>query len=459
MIASDNKKITLIIITLSSFLTPYMGSSINVALPSIGKEFQMDTILLSWVASAYLLSSAMFLVPFGRIADIYGRKRIFKYGILIFTISSFLSGISLCSEMLIGIRVLQGIGGSMIFGTGIAILTSVFPVGERGKVLGINVATVYAGLSLGPVLGGFLTHHLGWRSVFFTNVPIGILVISLVFWKLKEDWVEARGEKFDFIGSLIYSVTLISIMLGFSQLPETFGGILIFVGIIAFIFFLVWENKIESPVLNIKLLKENSVFKFSNLSALINYSATFAVTFLLSLYLQYIKKLSPDEAGMILVFQPAVMSFFSPFVGRLSDKIEPRILSSIGMALTVIGLFLLSFLSSNTSLEFIIVGLVILGLGFALFSSPNTNAVMSSVDRHFYGVASGTLATMRLTGQMFSMGIATLIFAIYIGRVQISNVNYDLFIASERTAFLFFSFLCFLGIFASLARGNVRYNN
>lgn len=451
-----SKRAALIVATVASFVTPFMGSSLNIALPSIGREFSMDAILLSWVATSYLLAAAVFLVPFGRIADIHGRKRIFTYGTVVYTASSFLLAISNSAILLISFRITQGIGSAMIFGTGVAILTSVFPIQERGKALGINVAAVYLGLSLGPYLGGLLTQHFGWRSIFWASVPLGLVIIFLVLWKLKGEWAEAKGEKFDLAGSLIYGATLIAIMYGLSALPAIWAIWLILMGAFGVLVFVKWEMRVTSPVFNLRLFRNNTAFTFSNVAALINYSATFAVTFLLSLYLQYTKGLSPQNAGLILVAQPIVMTIFSPFAGRLSDRIEPRIVASIGMALTFVGLALFAFLSEETSLGFIITSLIILGFGFALFSSPNTNAVMSSVEKRFYGVASATLGTMRLTGNMLSMGIVMLLFVIYIGRVQITPEYYPLFLNSVKVAFIIFAILCFGGIFASLARGKVR---
>jgi len=450
------KRSVLIVVTLGAFLTPFMGSAVNIALPSIGNEFAMDAVLLSWVATSYLLAAAVFLVPFGRIADIYGRKKIFAYGTVIYTISSLLSGVSTSSIMLIFFRILQGIGGAMIFGTGVAILTSVFPVGERGKALGINVAAVYTGLSLGPFLGGILTQHLSWRSIFFINVPLGLMIMALIFWGLKGERAEAKGEKFDFTGSIIYSLTLIAIMYGLSLLPEMWGVWLILIGTLGLLAFIKWELKVKSPILNIGLFRRNTVFAFSNLAALVNYAATFALIFLLSLYLQFIKGFGPQTAGLILIAQPVVQVIFSPLAGRLSDRIEPRIIASIGMALIFVGLILFTFLNEETTVEFILANLILLGFGFALFSSPNTNAVMSSVEKRFYGVASGTLGTMRLIGQTLSMGIAMFLFAVYIGRVQITPDVYPLFLMSVNSAFIIFAVLCFGGIFASLARGKVR---
>lgn len=453
---TGNKRPALLIATLTSFLTPFMGSSVNIALPSIGKEFGMHAVSLSWIATSYLLAAAMFLVPMGRIADISGRKKILRYGISIDLVASLLLAVSTNEIEFLCLRVLQGIGGAMIFGTAVAILTSVYPVGERGKALGINVAAVYSGLSLGPFIGGFLTQHLGWRSIFISYVPLELIIIVLILWKLKGEWAEAKGEKFDLGGSVIFGLSLVALMYGFSLLPNVSAVWLILFGAVGIFTFVRWETRVDSPVFDTKLFRHNIVFAFSNLAALINYCATSATGFLLSLYLQYTRGLSPENAGLILVSQPVIMAVFSPLAGRLSDRIEPRIVASIGMTLTVIGLLLFAFLNSATSFPFIIFNLILLGFGFALFSSPNTNAVMSSVEKKFYGVASATLATMRLTGQMLSMGIAMLVFAVYIGRAQITPENYPAFLTSAKTAFIIFAVLCFGGIFASLSRGKVR---
>jgi len=451
-----NKRPALFITTLASFLSPFGISSVNIALPSIGQAFSMDAILLSWVTTVYLLTSAMFLVPFGKIADIYGRKKIFTYGILTFTLASVGSAISNSAAMLICFRVLQGIGASAIYPIGAAILTSTFPARDLGRVLGINGAAVYLGFSLGPFFGGLLTHHLGWRSIFLVNVVVGFIVILLIFWKLKGEWREAKEEKFDLTGSVLYSIILLFIMYGFSQLSTMQGVWLVLAGFLGIIIFIKWETKMRSPVLEIKLFRNNRAFAFSNLATLIHSSASFAITFLLSLYLQYVKKLTPENAGLILIAQPIVQALCSPFIGKLSDRIEPRIVASIGLVLTGFGICLLTVLNEKTTFVFIVGNLVLLGFGFGLFSIPNANAVMSSVENRFYGVASGTLSTMRVTGMVFSMGIALLIFSIYLGKVQITSEYYPVFLRCTKLAFTFFAVLCFGGVFASLARGNIR---
>ena len=448
-----NKRSALIVAALSSFLTPFTGSSVAVALPQIRSEFGMDAVLLSWISTGYLLTAAIFLVPFGRAADIYGRKKIFQWGIFTYTLASLLAVLSTSGLLFLCFRMLQGFGAGLIFGTGVAILTSAYPPGERGKALGVNAATVYLGLSLGPFLGGVLTQHFGWRSIFISILPVGLTAFYFTTWRLRGEWAEAKGEKIDVTGSLIFGLTLIALMYGFSLLPGRWGTGFVVIGALGMTLFVRWELKVKNPILNLRLFINNRVFAFSNLAALINYSANYATIFLLSLYLQYTLGLSPQNAGLVLIIQPAVMAMISPFAGRLSDRIEARIVSSIGMAITFVGLFLLIFLSEKTDLSYIITAQVFLGFGFALFSSPNTNAVMSSVGRQFYGVASAILGTMRLNGNMLSMGIVTLIFSIYLGRREITPEYYPLFLTSSKVAFSMFSTLCFAGIFTSLSRG------
>lgn len=450
------ERATLIVTSFAAFVTPFIGSATNIALPAIGIEFSANAVMLSWVATSFLLSAAVFLAPFGRLADIVGRKKIFNLGLIIFTIASFFCAFSPNITILIFWRIIQGIGGALIFGTAMAIVTSVFPREKRGKALGIVVASVYAGLTLGPFIGGFLTKNWGWEGIFLFTVPLGLISIVLSFIFFKEEWADAKGEKFDWKGSIIYGIAIISLMYGFSKLPDLSGVIFTLSGILGIIGFVYFEKRQEFPVINIQLFQNNRVFAFSNYAALINYSATFAIGFLLSLYLQYIKGLDPQEAGQILVIQPLLMAIFSPITGKLSDRIDAGKVASIGMAIISIGLLIIAFIGLNTSIWFIIPILVLFGIGYALFSSPNSNAIMSSVEKKHYGIASGTVGTMRLIGQMSSMGIAMMIFSIFMGKVEINPSNYTEFIQSIRTVFFIFAVLCFIGIFFSLARGKSK---
>ena len=454
----EPKKIALLLAVLAGFLTPFDLSAINIALPTIASEFSIDAVTIGWISSAYLLASAVFLVPFGRIADIHGRKKIFSAGLMIFTIASFVIVFSVSPPMIIFLRIVQGMGAALIFGTAVAILTSVTPPHERGKALGIYTTAVYLGLSMGPFLGGFLVTSFGWRSIFLVNVPLGILILAIIRTKLVGEWADARGESFDISGALLYGFALVCVMYGFSILPNVSGLVLVVGGTLGLAAFVWWEHHTPSPLINLSLFLKNRVFAFSNLAALINYSATFSVTFFLSFYLQYIKLLSPAVAGTILVTQPVVQAVFSSYAGRLSDRIEPGRIASAGMAITAGGLFLLSLLSADTSLTYLIGTLILLGLGFAFFSSPNTNAIMSSVIKPYYGVASGTLGTMRLVGQMLSMGIAMVIISLFIGRVMMTPEVGTQILISIRAGFTFFALLCCCGVFFSLVRGSVREN-
>jgi len=438
----------------SSFLTPFMASGINVAMPFIAKEFGLSAVALGWVVTSYMLAAAMFLVPFGRLADLVGRKKIFALGIGVNIAGTAAAALAPSAFFLILGRAVQGVGGAMIFGTGVAILTSVYPPGERGRALGLNTAAVYTGLSLGPVLGGFLVHAWGWRSVLWATVPIAAAALGLTLVRLKGEWAEARGEGFDFKGSIIFGSGLVALMYGFSRLPSVLGFALTGAGLLALAGFVLFELRARTPLLDLRLFGKNRIFAFSNLAALINYSSTSAVAFLMSLYLQYVKGLPPQKAGLVLVAQPIVMALASPFAGKLSDRSEPRVIASLGMALSAAGLVLFSFLRSATGFGFIIGSLVCLGLGFGLFSSPNTNAIMSSVEKRHLGIASAALGTMRLSGQMLSVGITMMIFALVMGRAPIQPSVYPQFLRSVRIAFVFYALLCIAGIFASLARGN-----
>lgn len=335
-------------------------------------------------------------------------------------------------------------------------MISVFPPGGRGEVLGINAAAVYTGLSVGPFVGGILIHHFGWRSIFLANVPVYLLIIGLIFWKIKGEWTEDVEGGFDFAGSVLLGLSMAAVMFGLSLMPATKAGWLIATGLAGLALFYRWELKVSNPILRIHLFQDNPVFTYSNLAALVNYSATAGVVFLLSFYLQYIKGLDPESAGLVLIAQPVVMAVFSPVAGRISDKIEPGVIASVGMAVSTIGLILLAFIGPGTSIGFIVGVLALFGLGFGLFSSPNTNAVMSSVEKKYYGVASATLGTMRLTGQMLSIGLAMLIFSLHIGKVPITPERYPQLLLSIKTAFIVFAAVCFTGIFASLSRGKMH---
>ena len=452
----NTARAVIVVATWSSFLTPFLASAVTVALPSIARDLSLHAILLSWVTFSYLLAAAVFLVPMGRVADIFGTKRVLRGGIAVFIFSSLGAGFAQTASWLIIFRVIQGIGSAMIYSTAIALLITVFPARERGRILGINVAATYLGLSLGPFLGGILTQYLGWRVVFFSAGAFSLVPLFYLLARLPGEWTAAAREPFDLQGSLVYGLALVSMMIGFSRLPGFIGTALTLGGLTGLYGFVRIEKRMAYPVLNVALFSRNRVFAFSNLAALIHYSATFAIPFLLSLYLQNLKGLDPLVTGAILLAQPLMQALFSPMVGRMADRFEPQTLASLGMAITTSGLVFFAFLTINTSLVLVAANLALIGFGFALFSSPNTYAVMGAVEKKNYGVASATLATMRLTGQMFSMGMIMLLFAVFLGKVRITPEKAQLYIGTMGIAFAVFAVFCLTGIFASLSRGKIR---
>ncbi|MBN1463403.1 MAG: MFS transporter [Paludibacteraceae bacterium] len=446
-----NKTLLLVVTILSNFFNPLMGAAVNIALPQIGTDFVMGAVQMSWVTMAYLLASAVFLLPLGKIGDMWGRKKMFLLGNVFFALASFMCGMANSGDFLVFSRLLQGVGGAMMVSTSMAIVISAFPPEQRGKVIGMNVSAVYVGLSVAPIMGGFLTETVGWRSLFLISAVIAVLV-SCIVWLIKIDWVEKEKDKFDWLGTIIYIPSMSALMYGLSHLPSVSAVFFAVLGLIGLVGFVLVEKRRTYPVLNMKLFFENRVFASSNISALINYAATFAVGFMLSLYLQYAKKLSPAEAGMLLITQPLLMAVVAMFSGRLSDKMNARMLASIGMAISAAGLLMLVFIAQDSSQLYIILSLVVLGFGIGLFSSPNTNLVMSSVEKRYYGVASATIGTMRTTGMMFSMAIASLSIHLFVGNAIINDSNVSAFIKSTQLVFVVFSILCMIAVFLSLVK-------
>ncbi|MBI1731201.1 MAG: MFS transporter [Gammaproteobacteria bacterium] len=433
-----------------------MLSAINVAIPAIAAGLDADAMMLSWIPTAYLLSSAVLLLPFGRVADMYGRKRVFVAGLVVIMLASVLASTARSVEQLVACRVLQGIGAAMLFATGIALLSSLVPRERRGAAIGMSVSAVYFGLACGPMLGGWATHHMSWRAAFLIHLPLALLITLLAVFGLRGEWRDDRPQRFDLAGAVFYACAVTTFMYGLSILPSAPGAVLLASGAAAFAVFLRHERRTADPLFDVSLFFNNRVFTFSCLASLIIYTATFATSFLLSLYLQYIKALTAQAAGLILVTQPAVMALLSPFTGRLADRHEPRVLASAGLVLTAVGLGMLSALAPATTHYYVVFSLIVVGGGFALFSPPNVHAIVGSVDHRHLGTASGAVSTMRVLGQMNSMALVTVIFALVLGPVQIAPENYPALIRSVGLSFLVAACLSIVAIYFSLTRGEMH---
>jgi len=447
------QSLILIATTAGGFLVSFMASSINIALKQIESEFSASAVLLGWIPTAYVLATGAVIMTMGRVADLRGRNRIFMAGLAGFTIVSFASAFAPSTTVLIVLRVLQGLSAAMLFSTNIAMITLSHPPEVRGRALGTLVAGVYLGMTIGPVLGGIITRNAGWRILFVVVGAISLADFLLVFLRLRKfDWREQRKARFDTAGSVVWAIALSAFLLGLSYLPGATGIALVIAGLAGLALFLWWEARAGDPILSVDLFRRNRVFAFSNLAALINYSATAAVTFLMSLYLQYNRGLDAQEAGLLLMPGLFVQATLSVIAGRLSDRWSARLLASLGMGLTAAGLLAFAFLTETVPYWYVIVVLCFLGLGLAFFATPITHIVMGSVSKPSVGTASATLATMRLVGQNLSMGLATLVLAVVVGRHEIGPADYPGFLTSARITFAIFAALSALGVAASLVR-------
>ena len=455
-VAAPLRRVTMFMVVLNSVSTAMMLTGVNVALPAIAADLKVDAVALSWIPTTYLLASAAFTLSFGRLADMFGRKRIYLLGTAGVVVSSILAAFAANEVQLIGGRLLQGICAAMLYATNVAIVSSVQPPKQRGQAIGLTVSAIYFGLSVGPLFAGWLIELAGWRATFLMHVPLSLVVLYIGSARLKIEWrAEERGV-FDLKGALLYMVGLSALMLGVSSLPGPLGVGAVVCGLLGVWWFVRHERRHPHPLMDVRLLYSSRVFLMSCLASMVMYTTTFANVVLVSLYLQYLKEFSAAAAGLVLMAQPTVMTVVSPFAGRMSDRSEPRVIASIGMGLTALGLGAFAFLDAQSSLLFAVAALVLSGVGFSLFSSPNANAIMGAVALNDYGRAASTMAVMRVVGQMASMGLVAMVFSVLIGPVQITPDVYPRLESAIQTCFALSALLAILGVGLSLARGRMH---
>jgi len=448
--------VVLPLVTLSSFCVPFLSTATNVALPDLARELGIAAPLLPWVNMSYLLAATALLLPMGRLVDLRHKRPLFIGGLALLAVTTAFAGFAPSQGWLFALRALQGAAGAIPLAAAMPLVVASCPPEMRGRALGINVAGVYTGLSVGPVAGGLLTHTLGWRSIFWLAAALIACTAVAAAARLPRERSTTLRAPFDGLGGVLSAASLCALMLGLARLPAPLGLALVGASAVGLALFAAWELRVASPLLDVRLLRDNRVFLFSNLAALVNYCATAGIGFLLSLWLQQQKGLDPRGAGLALMVQPVIMAVLSAPAGRLSDRVEPRLLASAGMGLAAVALGGLATIGPDTDLWKVVVALAVLGLAFALFSSPNTNAIMGSVERRHLGIASATVGTMRGVGQMLSLGLSGLLFTLYIGDVHLDHAHAAGFLSAVRLAFAIFAVLCALGIFASLARGRVK---
>ncbi len=451
------QKSTIAVAVVTSLTTTIMGSSLNLAIPAISEEFHVSAGMIGWVITGYMLVTATCSVPFGRLADITDRKKVLVGGIAIFAVTSIAAVFCDGMLLLLAVRMLQGIGAAMIFATNHAILVSAFPGSMRGRVLGYALSATYIGLSAGPVIGGIFTHNFGWRSLFVFSFVISAAVFVIAVRGLEpqrsRQEVELSSSTADISGNILYIVSLTMLLFGLTEINRGKWPLLTSIaGFVLLVIFFRHEYNTKSPVVDVKLFKSNMAYTLSNIATLLNYGATFAITYLLSIYLQVVKGFDSQTAGFILITTPLIMALLTPLAGRLSDKKSPYIMASTGMGICALPLFFYCFISQETPVWMIMIALIVAGIGFATFSSPNTNAVLGCVGKEYYGVASSLLATMRTMGHTLSMVAITVIVTMNMGNLSLGEAEPDTLIHTMHQAFTAFSITCVVGVFISLKR-------
>lgn len=444
----EKKNLILVICTVLSFFTVFAVNAVTIVIPSIASEYHMSNIIQNWVTIIFLLVVAVLSVPAGQISGKYGLKKLTIVSVILFIIISIANVLVTSQEQFLACRLILGISLAFINVTSMAMIVSAFPPEERGTALGINITGVYIGLSLSPVLGGILNYNLGWRSVVLFGVPFLFVILVLLLTRISDEWITFKGIPIDIKGSLSYGVGMALFMYGFTILNTQQGIILTVLGIAILVVFGIIELRQNHPVFDIRFFK-NHKFLSANFASLCAYLATYAVTTILNYHLQYIKGLDSQTAGIILLAAPLCQVVLAPIAGRLSDKFVPQILAAMGMALGTISLFLFSSLNAQTPMLYLIISMIVYGIGFGLFSPPNTNVIMGSVPPKDTSIASASVATMRTVGQAMSMGILTLVFAFVMGDVPIIEKYYPLLTQSCQITCIICVVLCVLSVFAS----------
>lgn len=414
----------LVVVCISSFLTPVSLSGSFVAVPAISEDLHVSAVYASWIPAAFLLSNLLMMLPSGRLADQYGRKRIFLIGGLIFSIGSLIAGFAQNIEMLLFSRVIQGISSAMFFTTGMAIITSVFQQG-RGAALGWLVSSIYLGLTCGPLLGGWVTEHFGWQAVFWFPLPLVLIVLVVSAVTMKGEWRSTQAERLDLVGTLYMAIGMIGSFVGLSILPDWQGGLWLVIGLAFIVIFIRHCYTAPSPLVRLNLVLGNKPFSRALAASIMVYASNYGLIFLLSLYLQYNRGMPPTEAGQVLMVQAIVMTVLAPLAGRLSDRYRPRLLATLGCLSMVAGLTLLVVtVGPATPIWIILICLVAFGIGFGMFSTPNTNSVLGSVPPERLGMSSALLNLSRLLGQMLGTAVITLLMSLMIGQSKITPDHY-----------------------------------
>lgn len=423
----------------AAFLNPFASSSLTMSFPDMMREFGASMNDMAWVVEAFLLCCTVAVIPAGKLADIYGKRKLFYMGSVIFTVISGLMCFVGSVEMLTVYRALQGIALGIVYTTSMSILTLSVPVERRGYAFGMIGGMVYLGLSLGPVLGGFLNYYYGWRSIFVFTTLLGVVANVMAFRSLHKEWIHTPDSSISTRSLLLYALGISAVMVGITEWvrfwwsPYAFIAGLVALSVLGYV---EWHSK--DPLIPVKIFVSNLGFTMSSVAAMMNFSATFGVGFVLSLFLQMIMGFDSRMTGLILCIQTGIMVFLAPRMGALSDRYNPSQFARWGMVLTGVGLLSMAYGTFTESMIVIMVSLAIVGIGVSCFAPPNNNLIMSSVPKEYIGFASSTISTVRLLGQTLSMALIGVILAYTIeGRAALEMMEYN-----STVALVVFGLIC-----------------
>ncbi len=440
---------------LGSFYPGFAGSALNLAIPQMGVDFGMGAAAVGWIVTVYMLGVAATVVPFGKLADTTGRRRILIIGTSIFFATSVLAVFATKGWMILAVRSLQGIGSAMNMATCMPIAISQMPASRRGWAIGTVTGGVYAGLALGPALGGFLTSAFSWRGIFVFTAVLSAVALFAAIRGVKKDILEKGLDQFDLPGNLLFLLSIGAVIYGLTAFNQNIAGkIALAAGFVLLAAFVYAEKRARDPMMDLSLFKD-AAFTLSNLTALFNYAGTFAIGYMASIYLQVIAGYSARAAGLLLITQPVFMTLLSPVMGRLSDRIAPYKLASGGMAMSAAALLFFSLLQPATPVFAIVLALAFAGVGIAMFSPPNTNIIMSCLPPAKFGIANSILSTMRTVGQSSGMAVITLVVSAVVGNISLYDADPAALMKTIHMAFAVFCVLNAAGIFMSLKRRKI----
>ena len=455
----DLETVVIAVSFITSFFAVFLSNGVIIGVPAIAQEFAMNNVIQNWVPTILFLVVAICTVPAGQISGKFGVKKSLLMGVIVYLISAIGICFSFSTEVFLFFRVIQGVGMAFLNVSAMAMVVQAVKPQNRGKALGFTVTGVYLATSLSPVICGFLVYNLGWRSMFYFVIPFLVLCLALMVWKIPHEWKTYENDKLDIMGSILYGVGILLFIYGFTTLTSSTGLILTIVGLVILVIFGAYELRQKSPVFDVKLFK-NRKFTSSNIAALCSYIAVMVVTTILNYHFQYVRGWNAEMAGMILIITPIIMAVMAPNTGKLSDRIHPQKLAAIGMTIATVALLILTFLNADTPVYLVIIAMVLQGIGMGLFSSPNMNAIMSSVPPKDAPTASASQATMRTIGQTMSLGLLTLVFAWVMGSLPLATKYAGMVVQASQIICGICTVACILAIFASLVgvRSKDKFN-